>query len=110
LTGGQNLAQLPLHFEVVLVSGANQYSVSPLESVRTLTPPIVVVLTMLDVVLADWVLPPAPPDPAAGAPELPELPHPAAISPAAARLTGTSHLLLITVLRSLTSSPTTLTT
>jgi hypothetical protein len=45
LTGGQYLAQVPLHFDAVGVSGTNQYKVKPLALVRTVAPPIVVVLS-----------------------------------------------------------------
>ena len=44
-TGGQKVAQLPVHFDVVGVSGANQYKVNPLALVRTVAPPIVVVFS-----------------------------------------------------------------
>src|SRR5215470_15994792 len=95
LTGGQKVAQVPLHFDVVLVSGANQYRVNPLALVRTVAPPIFVVLTAL---LLDTGVPVCvPPEP----PECPELPHPAAISAAATRPAGTSHLFPTLSLRSL---------
>lgn len=42
VTGGQKVAQDPLHFELVGVSGANQYSTKPLELVSTFVPPTVV--------------------------------------------------------------------
>jgi hypothetical protein len=38
VTGGQICAQAPLHFEVVAVSGANEYRVKPLALVTTVTP------------------------------------------------------------------------
>jgi len=44
-TGGQNVAHDALHFDVVLVSGANQYKVKPLELVSTVAPPILAVLS-----------------------------------------------------------------
>ena len=44
-TGGQKVAQLPVHFDVVAVSGANQYKVKPLALVRTVAPPIVAVFS-----------------------------------------------------------------
>jgi hypothetical protein len=47
LTGGQYVVHEPLHFEVVGVSGANQYKVKPLALVSTVTPPIVAVLSVL---------------------------------------------------------------
>jgi hypothetical protein len=43
LTGGQTVAQDPVHLDVVEVSGANQYKVKPAELVSTWVPPIVVV-------------------------------------------------------------------
>lgn len=43
VTGGQKVAQDPLHFELVGVSGANQYNTKPLELVSTFVPPTVVV-------------------------------------------------------------------
>jgi hypothetical protein len=89
-TGGQNVAQLPLHFDVVLVSGANQYKVKPLAFVSTVTPPIVLVSSVLPDAAAECV----PPEPA-GVLEVLELPHPVAISAAAASPTGASHLLPI---------------
>ena len=46
-TGGQYAAHEPLQFDVVGVSGANQYSVKPLALVRTVAPPIVVVFSAL---------------------------------------------------------------
>jgi hypothetical protein len=45
LTGGQYVAQLPLQFEVVEVSGANQYKVNPLALVSTVAPLMVVVFS-----------------------------------------------------------------
>ena len=87
----------------MLVSGTNQYSVNPLALVSTVAPPIMAVFTTLDAVLPDPALPPLP-DPVL-VPELLELPHPVAISAAAASPTGTSHLLLIAILRSLDRVP-----
>src|SRR5580700_8038880 len=46
VTGGQFCAQVPLHFDVVDVSGANEYSVKPLLLVSTVTPPIFAVCTV----------------------------------------------------------------
>jgi hypothetical protein len=89
-----------LHFDVVLVSGTNQYKVKPLESVSTIVPPIVLEFTVFEAV-PDWVLVLVPPD-VAGVVVLLALPHPAAINAAAASPAGTSHLLFIAVLRSLT--------
>lgn len=90
-TGGQNVAHEPVHFDVVAVSGTNQYKVKPLALVTTVAPPILAVFSALL--------------PAAGAleagagleaapPELVELQ--AAIIKAAARPAGTSHALFIT--------------
>ena len=45
LTGGQYVAQLPLQFDCVLVSGTNQYRVSPAALVSTVAPPMVVVFS-----------------------------------------------------------------
>jgi hypothetical protein len=44
-TGGQFCAHVPLHFDVVGVSGANEYSVKPALLVSTVTPPIFAVVT-----------------------------------------------------------------
>jgi hypothetical protein len=41
LTGGHIWAQAPVHFDVVAVSGANEYRVNPWALVTTLTPLIV---------------------------------------------------------------------
>jgi len=90
-TGGQNVAHEPVHFDVVAVSGTNQYKVKPLALVTTVAPPILAVFSTLL--------------PAAGAleagagleaapPELVELQ--AAIIKAAARPAGASHTLFIT--------------
>ena len=40
LTGGQFCAHVRLHFDIVGVSGANEYSVNPLALFRTVAPPI----------------------------------------------------------------------
>ncbi len=100
LTGGQKVAQVPLHFDVVEVSGANQYSVNPLALVRTVAPPIFIVLIALplDTGAVVRVALPEPPEPAGGV-EFPELPHPAAISAAATSPAGTNNLLYIASLR-----------
>jgi hypothetical protein len=45
-TGGQKVAQVPLHFEAVEVSGTNQYSVMPLALVSTEVPLMVVLPTV----------------------------------------------------------------
>ena len=46
VTGGQFCAHVPLHFDVVGVSGANEYSVKPVLLVSTVTPAIVAVFTV----------------------------------------------------------------
>ena len=46
VTGGQFCAHVPLHFDVVDVSGANEYSVKPLLLVSTVAPPIFAVCTV----------------------------------------------------------------
>jgi hypothetical protein len=58
VTGGQKVAHDPVHLEVVEVSGANQYSVLPLELVTTAVPLMVVMFTVLPLAL-DALLPPA---------------------------------------------------
>jgi len=45
VTGGQICAQAPVHFDVVAVSGANEYRVNPWALVTTLTPLIVAVFS-----------------------------------------------------------------
>src|SRR5712691_3437524 len=58
LTGGQFCAHAPLHFDIVGVSGANEYSVKPLALVSTVAPPIFVVFR-LPTAAAMWpLLPP----------------------------------------------------
>jgi hypothetical protein len=80
-TGGQYVAHAPLQFEVVAVSGANEYSVKPLALVSTVTPPIVAVFRAVpdELAVAEAEAPAA-----AGLPGLlgvvDELPHAAAIS------------------------------
>jgi hypothetical protein len=63
------VAQLPVHFDVVEVSGANQYKVKPLALVRTVAPPIVVVFSADPEAAGADVLVPVVPV------ELAELPH-----------------------------------
>src|SRR5580693_2029103 len=82
LTGGQKVAHDPVHLEVVEVSGANQYSVLPLELVSTATPLMVVMLTVPPLALDAALLAPAAGALVAGAlvagaleDELAELPH-----------------------------------
>src|SRR5690242_8000558 len=45
-TGGQAAAQAPSQSDVVLVSGAKEYTAKPLASVRTVAPPIVAVFRL----------------------------------------------------------------
>src|SRR5262249_32646941 len=75
LTGGQNFAHCPLQFDLVDVSGSNEYSVKPLLLVSTLAPLIVVVFRTFPEAAAprDGVVPEA----------CGELPHAATISVAA---------------------------
>src|SRR5215831_16819204 len=95
-TGGQNVAHEPLHFDVVAVSGTNQYKAKPLALVTTVAPPILAVFSALlpaaagalDAGAALEALPPE-------LVELDELPQ-AAITKAAASPAGTSHTLFIT--------------
>src|SRR5215467_13921760 len=86
----------PLQFDLVEVSGTNQYKVWPLELVSTVALPI-------------FMVPSADPEDAAGAdaageppepPEPPELPHAATTNAAATAPAGTSHLFRMTYLRS----------
>jgi hypothetical protein len=49
LTGGQIVAHEPLQFDLVLVSGANQYKVKPLALVSTVVPLMLAVLSALPV-------------------------------------------------------------
>src|SRR5512142_2150735 len=91
-TGGQNVAHEPLHFDVVAVSGTNQYKVRPLALVTTVAPPIVAVFSALlpaaGALEAGAALEAVPPEPD----ELPQ----AAITKAAASPAGTSHTLFMT--------------
>src|SRR5262252_4829486 len=95
-TGGQNVAHEPLHFDVVAVSGTNQYTAKPLALVTTVAPPIVAVFSVLlpaaaGALEAGAALEAVPPE-VAGLDEPPQ----AAITKAAASPTGTSHTLFIT--------------
>src|SRR5690348_6273317 len=87
-TGGQNVAHEPLHFDVVAVSGTNQYKVKPLPLVTTVAPPILAVFSALlpaaGVLEAGVALEAAPPELV----ELDELLQ-AAITKAAASPAGT---------------------
>src|SRR6266550_4018022 len=99
-TGGQYVAHEPLHFEVVGVSGANQYSVKPLALVSTVAPPIVVVFSALLLAAAALEAGAAAPEVVLPEPvELVELPQ-AAIRSVAASPAGASHLLFIPCPRS----------
>jgi hypothetical protein len=85
-----------LHFEVVEVSGTNQYRVNPLALVSRVAPLTFMVPRAAPVTGAAGELP----EPA---PELPvddELPHAATTSVAAIAPTGTSQLFRMTCLRS----------
>src|SRR5512140_3526430 len=98
-TGGQYVAHEPLQFDLVEVSGANQYSVKPLALVRTATPPMVVVFSALLLAAAleagAAALEVVPPELV----ELVELPQ-AAIRSVAASPAGASHILFIACPRS----------
>ena len=94
-TGGQNVAHEPLHFDVVAVSGTNQYKVKPLALVTTVAPPILAVFSALlpaaaGALEAGAALEAVPPEVV----ELDELPQ-AAITKAAASPIGASHILFI---------------
>jgi hypothetical protein len=99
-TGGQYVAHDPLQFDVVAVSGANEYSVKPFALVSTVAPPIVAVFRALDE--------PETGEAAALGEELAEpaelavdvLPHAAAIRATAANPAGAHHRFRITYLRS----------
>jgi len=88
-TGGQNVAHEPLHFDVVAVSGTNQYKVKPLALVTTVAPPILAVFSAL--LPAAGALEAAPPE-LAGLDGLLQ----AAITKAAASPASTSHTLFMT--------------
>src|SRR5215831_7528892 len=88
----------PLQFDLVEVSGTNQYRVRPLALVSTVALPIFVVFRVdpEDAAWAAGELPEPPEPPLPGD----ELPHAAITSTAAAAPAGTSHLLRMTCLRS----------
>jgi hypothetical protein len=95
VTGGQNVAHEPLHFDVVAVSGTNQYKVEPVALVTTVAPPILAVFSALPPAAAGALeagaaLEAVPPE-VAGLDDPPQ----AAITKAAASPTGTSHTLFI---------------
>src|SRR5690349_10018102 len=89
----------PLQFDLVEVSGTNQYRVRPLELVSTVALPNFIVFRV-DPEDAAAGEPPEPADPPE--PPLPEdeLPHAAITSTAAAAPASTSHLFRMTCLRS----------
>jgi hypothetical protein len=102
VTGGQYRAQVPEQFDLVEVSGANQYKVKPLELVSTCLPPIVLAASLvpdedeLPPAAAEDELPPA----AAGVPPaldelLAELPQAATVRAMAAR-PAAPHIFRIT--------------
>ena len=99
-TGGQYVAHDPLQFDLVAVSGANQYSVNPFALVSTVAPAIFVVFRAeLDEPVAgvEAALDEEPPEAAgldADEPDDPdELPHAAAIRAIPARPAGAHHRL-----------------
>jgi len=86
VTGGQKVAQLPLHLDLVAVSGANQYSVLPWEFVST------VPMLVLAVLMPGPDPPPAPPVLVeVGLEVLELLPHPAISSAATTIRPAASH-------------------
>src|SRR5690348_1071606 len=89
----------PLQFDLVEVSGTNQYRVRPLALASTVALPTFVVVRVdaEDAAAGELPEPPEPPEP-----PLPEdeLPHAAITSTAAAAPAGTSHLIRMTILRS----------
>jgi hypothetical protein len=98
-TGGQYVAHAPLQFDLVAVSGTNEYSVNPWALVSTITPPIVAVFRAVpdELALAEADEAPA----ADGLLELcgavvDELPHAAAISAAATSPKG-AHIVFLRI-------------
>jgi hypothetical protein len=94
ITGGQYAAHEPLQAEVVAVSGANQYSVSPLALVSTV--PMLVLAVLMpapDVAMLELELAAAEAVGVLDVAELPEavLPQAARITVAAARLAAAHH-------------------
>jgi hypothetical protein len=95
-TGGQKVAQVPLHFDEVGVSIANQYSVRPCELTRTVPLLVLAVLmpladaAVVPAVLPELDPPPDPPDPLLELVGLLVLPQ-AASRPTAAATTGAAH-------------------
>jgi hypothetical protein len=85
-TGGQNEAHDPLQFDLVEVSGTNQYKVRPLAFVSTATPPMVLVVRAALVEAVPDELPDGADDLAeAAVPAGEEVEHPAARTAAAAK-------------------------
>src|SRR4029077_199332 len=74
LTGGQFCAHAPLQFDLVGVSGANEYSVKPLALVSTAAPPMVAVFRPPAVAAAGLLGLGPPPPPAQDAPPAPHTP------------------------------------
>jgi hypothetical protein len=101
-TGGQYVAHDPLQFDLVAVSGANEYNVKPFALVSTVAPPIVAVFRALDDAVPGEDEEVALDGELAEPPELAEdvLPHAAAIRATAAKPAGAHHRLRITYLRS----------
>jgi hypothetical protein len=89
LAGGQTWAQLPLQFDLVLVSGTNQYRVKPLALVSTVTPFICVVFKAEPEAAGLEDVPLVTPEPGD------ELPHPAASNAAAANTIAAGNLFRI---------------
>jgi hypothetical protein len=89
LTGGQIWTQPPLQFDLVLVSGANQYRVKPSALVSTITPLICVVFKAGPEEAGLEDVPLVPPEP--------ELPHAAANNAAATKTISASNLFRIDV-------------
>jgi hypothetical protein len=89
VTGGQIWAQLPLQFDLVLVSGTNQYRVKPLALVSTVTPLICVVFKAEPEEAGLEDAPLVPPEPGD------ELPHAAASNAAATNTIAAGNLFRI---------------
>src|SRR5215467_8347081 len=89
----------PLQFDLVEVSGTNQYRVKPLPLASTVALPTFMVFRVdpEDAAAGELPDPPEPPEPLL---PVDELPHAAITSTAAAAPAGTSHLFRMTCLRS----------
>jgi hypothetical protein len=83
-----------LHFDMVEVSGANQYKVKPLALVRTVLPPIVAVFSVLLLAAGAVEAGAAPEEAPPELVELEELPQAATMSTAASPAAA-SHVLFI---------------